>query len=162
MHYQRWFNHGDPEKLLRVPGQRRTQSEICQIPSCERRSDAHSYCAAHYARLRKLGDPALIDYEIVPSWSLNRSGYLVAMIKGRSISQHRHVMEQHLGRRLVAGETVHHLNGDRVDNRIENLELWSTNQPPGQRIPDKVGWAIELLALYAPAALSREPYQLQI
>ena len=162
MHYQRWSNHGDPEKLERVPGQRRTQSEICQVPTCQGRSAAHSLCERHYSRLRKLGDPALIDYEFPTKWALNQSGYLVASIKGRSISQHRYVMEQHLCRRLGAGETVHHMNGDRVDNRLENLELWSTSQPSGQRITDKVSWAIELLALYAPEALSGEPYQLQI
>ena len=62
--------------------------------------------------------------------------------------EHRYVMEQHLGRRLLAHENVHHLNGDRGDNRIENLELWSSWQPHGQRVKDKVTWAKEVLVLY--------------
>ena len=162
MHYQRWWNHGDPLALVRVNGERRTQSETCQVPGCDWRSVAHSYCSRHYSRLRRLGDPNKIDYELTPKWSPNRGGYLVAMVNSKSISQHRYVMQEHLGRPLLSSESVHHKNGDQADNRIENLELWSTSQPSGQRVPDKVAWAIELLQMYAPNALSREPYQLLI
>ena len=59
-------------------------------------------------------------------------------------------MEQHLGRPLLPEETVHHLNGQRSDNRIENFELWSSSQPSGQRVEDKVRWAQEIIRLYSP------------
>lgn len=57
-------------------------------------------------------------------------------------------MEQAIGRNLLETETVHHKNGQRDDNRLENLELWNCSQPPGQRVEDKIAWAKEILELY--------------
>lgn len=67
---------------------------------------------------------------------------------GRWMAEHRKVVSEALGRPLLRSETVHHKNGVRDDNRPENLELWSSSHPNGQRVADKVAWAREILALY--------------
>ena len=94
---------------------------------------------------------------------LSKSGYKCIYKKNHPNSQksglifeHIFIMSEHLGRPLVKGETVHHRNGIRNDNRIENLELWSSAQCKGQRVEDKIHWCKEFLANYGYDVIQRK------
>lgn len=68
--------------------------------------------------------------------------------KKREIMEHRWVMSQHLGRDLLPEETVHHIDGNRQNNALSNLELFCSRHGPGQRVVDMIAFAIEMLRTY--------------
>lgn len=109
-----------------------------------------SYCMQHMNWVKKTG--SIRGYqprerEWGSGW-VDPNGYVRLHRNKRVKFQHREVMELHLGRELLPEETVHHINGNRSDNRIENLELWSTSQPYGQRVADKLEWARKIIEMY--------------
>lgn len=65
-------------------------------------------------------------------------------------------MSDQLGRKLTPSENVHHINGVRDDNRLENLELWNKSQPAGQRARDKIDYALSIVRLYCPEVLKSD------
>lgn len=132
----------------------KAEEPICAIEWCDQHVDRRGvgiFCVDHllaHAREQGLRPPKRErkprDPEAPPT-------YRVVNHRGRFMGEHRKVMEEHLGRPLADHENVHHINGVRDDNRLENLELWSTSQPSGQRIEDKVAWAEEILRQYKPS-----------
>lgn len=120
------------------------------ILDCSGRQFAKGYCRLHYGRLWKYGETR----DRRGGRYIDRNGY--AVVGGRH--EHRLIMEQLLGRPLLSRENVHHKNGDRSDNRPENLERWSTSQPSGQRIDDKLAWMAEFCAEQAVDIINGRVY----
>lgn len=158
-HYQRVRKGMDLEKPLVVrtlPGQ---CPATCTHPGCERKHYSAGMCQFHYHR-RYMGrdlDAPRQRNELISGVSKKKSpaGYIHLWVPdhpaafGRGyVWEHRYLMEQRLGRLLYKHETVHHKNGIKYDNRQENLELWASMQPAGQRVVDLVDHARRILSLY--------------
>lgn len=149
---QHWKQKRNGNELK--PIETRRKNAKCSYEGCDRKYVALGWCDTHYKQATTTGEVSEIRLQNGRSrdWHHNSSGYLVRYeaVSGRSkiIMQHREVVEQFIGRKLEGSENVHHVNGVRDDNRLENLELWSKTQPAGQRVLDKLEWARYIISKY--------------
>jgi hypothetical protein len=84
----------------------------------------------------------LIQKSLVPEEHYNLCNW------SAPVMMHRYLMAVKLGRRLSRNEVVHHIDGNKQNNDIENLELWNKSHPSGQRVKDKLQWAKEFVKKY--------------
>lgn len=134
----------------------------CSITGCGRHGYKAGLCQVHYTR-KRLRKPLLSPIKPYGVGHRSWEGYVLLLDpehpnaqKNGYVFEHRKVMANLLGRPLLDHENVHHKNGVRSDNRPANLELWTVAQMPGQRVEDRVAWAIEILGLYAPERLAAD------
>lgn len=152
-HYSRWLRTGAP-----LPSPTTLEKDQhCTVEGCARPRVAKGLCGLHYQRLLKHGDPSVCKIAPDGEGTIDRKGYRVVTAIGHpnaqrtgKIKEHRLVMSKMLGRPLVSGENVHHRNGDRLDNRPQNLELWVSMQPSGQRVSDLLAFARMVQDRYGP------------
>ena len=139
----------------------------CSIEGCGKRYRARGWCSTHYSRWYTNGDPLKRLYNKDAGYYKDGEGYTRVRRLGHPMAasdgylfEHRLKMSEFLGRNLFRDETVHHKNGNRSDNRIENLELYSGVHPRGQRPEDLLSFAEEIIRRYGSGA-SREIEELK-
>ena len=127
MHYHRLVRYGNP---LKGNDFRYIQhSSTCSIKNCNRVYLAKGLCSMHYQRRLYNGDPIKTKRNPDGDGHINQ-GYQTFKINKKTIHEHRRVMEEHLGRKLLPfpKEVIHHIDGNKLNNHISNLMVMSASE----------------------------------
>ena len=81
---------------------------VCSIKDCTRAYHAKGFCRKHYASFWRYGDASKRFRNDKGSGSVNKNGYHLITIKGEQVFEHRYLVEQLIGRKLLASENVHY------------------------------------------------------
>ena len=122
--------------------------KVCSIPDCGKSHQAKGFCEYHYNQIQRHGQITPRSRGVFGEGHVRPDGYRAIYSGGTLRLQHRVIMECTLGRQLLPHENIHHVNGDKLDNRPENLEVWTKSHPSGQRVEDRVQWAVSFLSSY--------------
>jgi hypothetical protein len=164
-HYYSWSRYGDPlvrkrrrrgsgtiskrtgQKLVGINGTQVAEHRLIMEDHLGRKLSSDEWVRHRNGDLLDNRVENLVVEQVGQGWT-DSNGYRRICVSSETVFEHRYVMESVLGRELLTTESVHHKNSVRSDNRPDNLELWTSSQPAGQRVEDKVAWAKEILALY--------------
>ena len=122
----------------------KTKTVVCRICGINMHSTKYGSCASCTNKRRA-------DYG---TGRYLKNGYVMVFQKGHPrcnknyVFEHILVMEKYIGRYLTKNENVHHKNGVKNNNSVNNLELWIKPQPSGVRAKDALAWARNILETY--------------
>jgi hypothetical protein len=161
LHYKRWRVHGDPLAYRKI-------RKRCTVDECDAFVHGRGMCRMHYKRAARHGDPRVKHNrwttgegraKVGTRYFDRHSGYVRVYDPEHAnanangcVKEHTWVMSRHLGRPITRDETIHHRNGVRDDNRIENLELRVGAHPQGMSVEDACAWAKTILDRYEVSA----------
>lgn len=135
LHHRRWVKHGDPNYVQII------EKPKCKIADCPNKAKVRGWCNKHYLRWLFHGDPIFTKIAERGSGSIvelkNRPGYFTKFIWVDCPFTHRHILirehiwiaeQQIIHRKLKRGELVHHIDGNSLNNAIDNLKVMTRKE----------------------------------